>query len=188
MPRKPGRKIKRVRAAPPPSKAEFEVTPERLGWAADDDHVYSTLVEATIEKAGERKVLTRRFADTHIDRMLKGKRLTYAQWYAADWYRTAHEQAGLGPRVVSNYDQAPSGGASSVGSKLLGSERQYGWRRKWREAREVIPERGRGMVERLVLQDEVPVLHDGRQRARYGADIARLLTPLAEWLNAPEHP
>lgn len=178
MAKKKSVKIRRPLAAPRPL---LDATPERMAHA--DGH--SVMTGATIERAADRAVLVRRFADTAIDRMYRAKRLTFAQWYAADWYATAYAQAGLGPRVVANYDAGASGGGSDIGGKLLGSEGQYAWRLRWRQARALIPPQMLRLVEALVLEGQRPAFGDGHQAKRYAARIGAALDPIAHLLGAP---
>ncbi len=177
-------RIRKVAAGP---VAAFEATPERLAQATDRDDAgkpvaaHMSLVIGKIEKAGERALLTRRFADSYIDR-IRGRHITFAQWYAADWYRDLYQQAGIEARVSANY------GGSGAGECTYGmavTERQAWARRKLRAARERIPPNMIGLIDRVVLHDAVPVLSGGVQRARFASRMGAALQPLAEWINAP---
>lgn len=170
------RKIRKTPAAP---TAAFDATPERLAQAGNDN---MTLIKAPIDRAGQRAVLARRFADAYIDRLLKARRLTYAQWYAADWYREIYQLAGIEARVTANY------GGSGVGECSYGmavTERQARARARVRGARALFPPQMAELIDRVVLHDMVPALQGGVQRARFSDRLGRALQPLAEWLNAP---
>ena len=171
-------KIKRV--APPPAPA-FEATPERLAQAGP----HLSLVKGTIEKAGERVALVRRFSDSYIDRLLRTKKLTFAQWYAADWYREIYQLTGIEARTTANYGGS---GAGECSYGMAMTERQARARQRLRAARETFPPNMAGLIDRVVLHDMAPALQGGAQRARFAAHLGRSLQPLAEWINAPEHP
>ena len=96
-------------------------TPERLAQAANDEET----VDGEIGKAGERVKKTRRFRDSQIERMFSAKRITEAQLNAARWYLEQWALSGISGRVVANYSPTGGGEARCIGSKLLGSERQY---------------------------------------------------------------
>lgn len=157
-----------------------DATPERIE-RADGCH---DIVDATIERAGERAKLTRRFADTAIDRMHKRGQLTYPQWYACDWYMRLHAEAMGAPRVVATYGD----GVGGCGSESYGQPRnQHQWdaRRKLREARAVIPAQMLAVFERVVVSDDMPSFGNGQQRARFSGRIADAALPLAKWLGLP---
>ncbi|MDX3884045.1 hypothetical protein [Sphingomonas sp. MM-1] len=176
---------KRARRAP--AQKPIDATPERISMAEPDGKNgvrFHDTVEAMIDKAGQRALITRRFADAQIDRWLKQKRLTYAQWYAADWYRNQYALAGIEGRVVAQYDIThPGAEGSSYG--LPANERQLRARQRWRQGRALLPENMVDLVDRLVIHDVAPALSSGRMRDRYAARIGRALDPLADWLSAP---
>ncbi len=171
-----------------PPHAPIDATPERIAHAvehAGNDIVrHHGMVDAQIDKAGERPALTRRFADSHIDRMRKLGRLTYAQWFAADWYRKLHSAAFASERVVANYGEGRGGGGEQAYG-IARSEAQAAARKTLRLAREVIPGKMLHLVERLLVDDELPALRNGQQRLRFTASIAASLQRLAEWMHAP---
>ncbi|WP_209046267.1 hypothetical protein [Rhizorhabdus histidinilytica] len=171
----------RIRKAPAAPSAAFEATPERLAQAGNDN---MSLVKAPIDRAGQRALLTRRFADSYVDRLLKAKRLTYAQWYAADWYREIYQLTGIEARVVARYDITHAS-ASGTNYGMAVTERQAQARMRWRAARETLPSHMLALVDRIVLHDMVPALQGGVQRARFAERLGRALQPLAEWINAP---
>lgn len=170
------RKIRGATADAP--RPHFEVTPERLCHAANDTET----TKANIDKAGERALLTRKFRDSQIERMFAAKRITEAQLNAARWYLEQWALSGISGRVVANYSPAGGGEARCIGSKLLGSERQYLARLKWREARGKIPSNMIAIVDMVVLDNSVPVFMNGRVRDRYAAHVGKALEPLALWL------
>lgn len=176
------RRAAKIKRPPAPPAPHFEVTPERLAHANEN----SEIVKATIDKAGERALLTRRFADSHIDRMRKRGWITEAQWYAAIWYRDRHEEAGFGSPIVAKYGDAGGGGVQ-LNYGLPRTERQARARLLWRQGREQIVEKSRRTIDAVVLYDEMPALRNGRQRERFAGHIGRMLQPLAEWLRADMH-
>ncbi|WP_019517133.1 hypothetical protein [Sphingomonas sp. Mn802worker] len=157
-----------------------DATPERIAQA-DGNH---EIVDAIIDKAGERAKLTRRFADSAIDRMHKRGQLTYAQWYACDWYMRLHAEAMSAPRVVAAYGD----GVGECGRESYGQPRsrhQWDARRKLREARAAIPAQMLGLFDRIIVSDDMPTFHDSRQRARFAQRIAAIADTLATWLKLP---
>nr|WP_144033855.1 hypothetical protein [Sphingomonas laterariae] len=183
-----------VAAPPAPKRAcrpritpPIDATPERIAMAEPEGKTglrFHEAVEAMIDKAGERALITRRFADTHIDRWLKQKRLTYPQWYAADWYRNVYALAGIEGRVIAQYDITHPGAAgSSYG--LPATERQLRARLRWREGRALLPANMVALIDRLVIHDVAPTFSGGRQRDRYAGRIGRAFDALADWLSAP---
>ena len=166
------------RAAPTAPKPLLEVTPERLTHAAND----SSVVDATIMKAGERAEKTRRFKDSPIDRMFHRKLITEAQFNAAEWYRERYEEAGISGRVVANYSATGGGEARCIGSKLLGSERQFQARLKWRAARGEIAAQMAGLVDKVILEGIMPAFPSGRARDLFSRRIGKALQPVADFL------
>ena len=154
----------------------LDATPERIAHV-DGNHA---IVDATIEQAGERAKLTRRFADSAIDRMHKRGQLTYAQWYACDWYMRLHAEAMGSPRVVASYGEGVGGGST----KNYGQPRnQHQWdaRRKLREARAVIGPQMLSLFDRVVVSDDMPSFGNGQQRARFSERIAAAAELPARW-------
>lgn len=167
----------RTKPARQPVQEHVDATPERIARAEGNHEI----VDAIIDRAGERAKLTRRFADSAIDRMHKRGQLTYPQWYACDWYMRLHAEAMSAPRVVAAYGDGVGGG----GSESYGQPRnQHQWdaRRKLREARAVIPSQMLGLFDRVVINDDMPTFRNGQQRSRFSARIADIAEPLAHWL------
>lgn len=170
---------KEVRTKPARQAVQKHVdaTPERIAHAAGDHQI----VDAIIDRAGERAKLTRRFADSAIDRMHKRGQLTYPQWYACDWYMRLHAEAMSAPRVVAAYGD----GVGGCGSESYGQPRnrhQWDARRKLRDARGIIPARMLPLFDRVVVADDMPTFHNGQQRARFAARIVSAAQSLAAWL------
>lgn len=176
---KAAKKKIRIRKAPAAPTAAFEATPERLAQAGNDN---SRLDKGKIERAGDRVPLVRRFADAYVDRLLRAKRLTYAQWYAADWYREVYELTGIGQRVTANYGGS---GAGECSYGMATTERQAHARQRLRAARALLPVNMVELIDRVILHDMVPALANGQQRARFAARLGRALQPVAEWISAP---
>ena len=159
----------------------LDATIERVNQAGNDNF---DLVLVKPGRPGEAIVRVRRFRDTAIDRMLRAKRISYAQWYAADWYRGIYEQAGITHRLTANLN--PSGGGECTYG-MPTTERQARCRQRLREARSIIGTQMLSLVDNLLLHDLAPALHNGRQRERYANMIGRALQPLADHLAAPMH-
>lgn len=167
----------RTKPARQPVQEHVDATPERIA-RADGNH---EIVDAIIDKAGERAKLTRRFADSAIDRMHKRGQLTYAQWYACDWYMRLHAEAMSAPRVVAAYGDGVGGGASASYGQPR-NQHQWDARRKLREARAVIPAQMLALFDRVVISDDMPSFRHGQQRARFTARIADAAGCVAQWL------
>ncbi len=157
--------------------AFIDATPERIAQAGNDNQMILAM-------PGERLSKVRRFRDAAVDRMYRAKRINYAAWYAADWYRGVYEQSGITHRVTANLN--PSGGGECTYG-MPTTERQARCRAKLRTAREIIGVQMVSLIDNLLLHDLSPAFRNGRQRERYGDMIGRALQPLAEWLAAPVH-
>jgi hypothetical protein len=166
------------RAAPTAPKPLLEVTPERLVHAAND----TSVVDATIERAGQKAVQTREFKDRQIERMHRAGRISDIQLAAAEWYFERWTEARIEGRVTGNYNPAGGGEARCVGTKILGSEKAYLARKKWRDARAVIPDNMVTIVDMVVLGNQVPPFANSRHRERYAAHVGKALQPLAIYL------
>ncbi|WP_261270657.1 hypothetical protein [Sphingomonas sp. LC-1] len=168
-----------------PVQEHVDATPERIARASDVDGVrYDRIVDATIEKAGERAKLTRQFVDRWIDRMLARKQLTYPQWFACDWYVTLHAAAHSAARVVADYGEGCGGaGRENYGQPL--SARQWDARRRLRDARTAIPSNMATLFDQVVIEDVMTAFRNGQQRARFAARIASAAQHLAIAINAP---
>jgi hypothetical protein len=168
-----------------PVQEHVDATPERIARASDDDGVrHDRVVDAMIDKAGERAKLTRKFADSWIDRMLVRKQLTYPQWFACDWYATLHTAAHSAARVVADYGEGCGGaGRENYGQPL--SARQWDARRRLRDARAAIPTNMLALFDQVVIEDSMPSFTNGRQRARFAEHIATAAQKLATAINAP---
>lgn len=172
------KKNTRIRKPLPAPKPLIEATAERLAQAGKD-HV--SLENSLIERGGDKVVLCRRFKDSWIDRQRKAGRLTYPQWYAAEWYRERYAEAGMSGKVVANY-QASTGNGSGVTYGLPTTTRQVDARKLWRMARAQMPAQMLGLIDRVVIHDDAPAFRNGQQGGRFAATLAKALQPLAEWL------
>lgn len=150
----------------------IDATPERL--AKGDDSAFVNPAE--IDSAEQNISLTRRFTLSHIDRLYRNEKLTWEQWYSADWYRTQYFMGAIGARVTGAYEPRTSGGEPSYGMPT--TERQAAARRKWRTARDHIPPHMLGYIDRLVIHDELP-RYAGRANARSIKQLADALDVLA---------
>lgn len=168
-----------------PVQEHVDATPERIARASDEDGVrHDRVVDAMIDKAGERAKLTRKFADSWIDRMLARQQLTYSQWFACDWYATLHAAAHSAARVVADYGEGCGGaGRENYGQPL--SARQWDARRRLRDARTAIPSNMATLFDQVVIEDAMPAFRNGQQRARFAARVAAVAQQLAITINAP---
>lgn len=163
----------------------LDATPARVAKAIEEDGLrHDRLVDAIIDKAGERAKLTRRFADSWIDRLLARKLLTYPQWYACDWFVALYAAAHSAPRVVADYGEGCGGaGRENYGQPL--TSHQWDARKRLREARAAIPPNMLALFERVVIEDAMPSFPNGKQRARFASRIADAAQHLALAINAP---
>lgn len=166
----------------------LDATPSRIAKAveveAGQELRHHTIVDAIIDKAGERAKLTRRFADSCIDRLFARKLLTYPQWFACDWYLQLHTAAHSVPRVVAGYGEG-HGGAGRQGYGQPLNRHQWDARKRLREARSAVPENLLVLFERVVIEDAMPSFPNGKQRARFSRRIADAADKLARYINAP---
>lgn len=180
--------IKAARRSQPARQAvqeHLDATPDRIAKAVEPDGTrHHAIVDATIDKAGERAKLTRRFADSWIDRLLARKLLTYTQWYACDWFLSLYAAAHSAPRVVANYGEGSGGAGREIYGQPLTSH-QWDARKRLREARAAIPAHMLALFERVVIEDAMPSFPNGNQRARFALRIADAAQQLALAINAP---
>lgn len=186
--------------APPPPREQtsgkasakmspIDATPERLLKATefvDGERIaHHGTQDGEIERAGERPMMVRRFSDSQIDRARASHRITYSQWFAADWYRTTHANAGIGNRVTANYDITASG-AGGTNYGLPRTHAQLGARMMLREAHMVLDAGMLTWLHRVIIEDDAPHFTSGHVRRRFWLRIGRTLQPLAILLHAPD--
>lgn len=158
-----------------PRPANVDATPERLGKGDYSEMVNPAEIDSSEQPIG----LTRRFKATHLDRLHRAERLTWAQWYAGDWYRTTHARCGFGASVTAGYGERTTGGEVSYG--LARTERQAQARDLFRAARTQWPADMTGFMDRFLIHDELP-RYGGREAARRIRQIGDALEVMAEWL------
>lgn len=155
----------------------IDATPERLAKGDEFEFIDPAKIDSSEQPIG----LVRRFRASHLDRLYRGGRLTWAQWYAGDWYRNQHERCRFALSVVSSYGERSSAGEPSYG--LARSEAQAQARQSFRLARRAFSGDARFM-ERLLIEDELPT-YGGRASLRNIRRIAGSLDALAGWLMLP---
>lgn len=179
MARAKKRKTTRTAAA-----ATLDATPERLAKGDDSDFVNVADLDSTLPISRNR-----RFKSAHLDRLYQANRatspLTYRQWYAGDWYRTKHSQAGFTLNVIASYGERTSSGEPSYG--LPRTEKQLRARALWREARLSFPATMTGFMDRLLIHDEMP-RYGGRAHRRSLDQIGDALDRLADFLKLEREP
>ena len=175
-------KSSKRRGARAASAPALDVTPERL---AKSEPTGSEFVNpAEIDSSEQPIGRTRRFRDSWVDRLRRRGQLTYAQWFACDWYAHKNAFAFASSRVVADYGQS-SGGAGGRNPELAISEVQADARKAIRRARLALPESKLRLFDAVVLDDAMPSFLNGRQRERYTAQIANSAQTLAVWLMIP---
>ncbi len=167
----------------------LDATPERLlratEFIAGERFAFHGTEDGAIERAGERPMMVRRFRDSQIDRARAANRISYTQWFAADWYRTTHANAGLGNRVTANYDITASG-AGGTNYGLPRTHAQLNARLMLRHAHMVIDPSQIAWLHRVIVEDDAPHFTSGHVRRRFWERIGRALQPLALLLHAPD--
>lgn len=151
-----------------------DATPERIRM--DESEFVNP---AEIDSSEQGITLTRRFRASHLDRLYRNDKLTWAQWYAGDWFRNTHHNARFGLSVISSYGERTSASEPSYG--LPRTERQLRARQMVMEARKQFPQHMLGFMERLLIHDDLP-RYGGRASMRNIAQISGALNSLATWL------
>ena len=154
-------------------KMPHHPTPERMRQDESDEY------GATIAKAGDRALLTRKFASTHLDRLYRSGKLTWLQFHAGDKYRDLYVEAGIGLRVTAKYGETNGGGEESYG--MPRTMRQAYARQKLRAARDQLPKDMVGFIDRFVIHDELP-RYGGRASYRSIKQIASALDAIFDWV------
>lgn len=151
----------------------MDATPERL--AKEEGH-------AIEEVRGESNRISkaRRFARSHLDRL--GSAFTDRQYQAGDWYRETHARCRYALCVTAAYGERVGGGDPTSG--LPRTEAQADARRQIARARHAWPAQMRVMIDRFLIDDEMPLLR-GRARGRYVAHLAQMLDVLADQRERP---
>jgi len=151
----------------------LDCTPERLAKGDDSAMVNPAEIDSTEQPIG----LTRRFRRTpHLDRWHNGGIITQRQWWAGDAYRKLYEGAQNMPRVVASYGERTTGGETDYG--LARTDAQMRRRVAFRAARGSIQAQVLGMLDRLLLRDEMPK-YRGRAQMHAIADVRKGLDDLA---------
>lgn len=162
----------------------FDATPERLAKIGEDDSqiVNPALIDSSEQPIGR----TRRFRDSAVDRLHRRGALTYAQWYACDWYAKLHVAAFSLPRVVADYGRSHGGdGECNVG--LPQSEAQLASRKLLLSVRCQLPPQMVRLFERVVIEDSMPPLGSGRAREQFVRRLAASAQAIADYIHAPGH-
>lgn len=176
----------------------LDATPERLDRAVDEAGAARDAWEWTdpsrIDSRNEIR-LNRRFKASHLDRLYskddaKRSRLTFRQWYAGDWYRNTHSQAGFSMSVIASYGERVSGTEPAYG--MPRTVRQADARQLWREARLQFPSHMRAFMDGLLLHDFIPGYASTRAGRRGREAILReicySLDCLADFLKLAREP
>jgi hypothetical protein len=137
-----------------------DCTPERLAKGDASEMVNPAKIDSSEQPIG----LTRRFRRTpHLDRWHKGQIIDQRQWWAGDAYRKLYEGSQTMPRVVASYGERTTGGECDYGLARTDAQRRR--RVAFRAARGAIPLDVLGMIDRLLLRDELPAFRGRRQQS-----------------------
>jgi hypothetical protein len=165
-----------------PGARIVDATPERIAMADHSEQVNPAEIDSSEQPIGR----TRRFRDSAVDRLHRRGALTYAQWYACDWYAKLHVAAFTAPRVVADYGRSHGGdGERNVG--LPQSEAQLASRKLLLTARKHIPAQMVRLFEQVVVQDAMPPLSSGRARDQFAKRISTTAQAVADYIYAPGH-
>lgn len=161
----------------------LDATPERMAKGESD------VVQALIDRAGERPGNARKFRASHLDRLHKSGSINYYQWYAGDWYREKHARCQFPLSVVASYGERSGAGEypGNFGYGLPRQEAQARAREELRKAREQFPREMIGFMDRFLIHDSMP-RYGGRAAMRNLAQIRRALDTLAGYLQFPIRP
>ncbi len=173
MTKKRGRKV--VRAS---VQRMLDATPERLAKGDEFEFVNPAKIDSDEQPIG----LVRRFRSSHLDRMHRGGRIGWAQWYAGDWYRNQHQRCCFALSVVSSYGERSSNSEPSYG--LPRSQAQASARQAFRQARLRFAIVDQSFMDSLLLHDELPT-YGGRASLRNVRRVRAALDRLADWLMLP---
>lgn len=155
----------------------IDATPERMAKGESD------VVQALIDRAGERPGNARKFRASHLDRLHKSGSISYYQWYAGNWYREQHDRCQFPLSVVASYGERSGAGEypGTFGYGLPRQEAQLRAREALRMARAQFPRDMVGFMDRLLIHDTLP-RYGGRAAMRNLAQIRRALDTLAGYL------
>ena len=156
-------------------KLALDATPERLTKGDDSDFVNPAEIDSFEQPIGR----VRRFKASHLDRLYSRQKLTWAQWYAGDWYRKQHYRAYSPVRVVSSYGERTTGGDISYG--LPRSEAQLRARKLVKDARDRFPIQRQSFMDKFLIHDDLPI-YSRRVSLRTINEIQASLDRLAGWL------
>ena len=166
-----GRKVKTVQLL-------LDATPERLAKGDDFEFINPAKIDSGEQSIG----LVRRFRASHLDRLYRGRRLTWVHWYAGDWYRNQHTRCGFALSVVSSYGGRSSRSEPSYG--LPRSEAQARARKLFMQGRHRLLRSDLAFMDNFLLYDELPT-YGGRASLRNVLRIRKALDRLADWLMLP---
>lgn len=158
-------------------KGRSAPTPERIRQM-DSDETLDHPNPAEIDSAEQPIGRVPRFRRVpHLDRWHKAKIITQRQWWAGDAYRRLYEGMQNLPRVVASYGERTSAGEPDYG--LARTDAQARRRVSFRAARSMLPLDVMGLIERLLLRNDLPE-YRGRKQMSAIADARRGLDALAD--------
>jgi hypothetical protein len=168
---KPKTKNRRARmAAGRSSERHLDASPERLAKGDDFEFINPAKIDSSEQPIGN----VRRFRKTpHLDRWHNNGVITQRQWWAGDAYRRLYEGMQNLPRVVSSYGERTTGGEPDYG--LARTDAQARRRVSFRAARSMLPLDVLGLVDKLLLRNDLPEYRGRKQmhaieEARRGLD------------------
>lgn len=151
----------------------LDATPERLAKGDASEFVNPAIIDSSEQPIGRAR---RFFRESRLDRWHKAGVITQRQYTAGDEYRTLHMRAVSVPRVVASYGERTSAGETDYG--LARTAAQARARSRWRAARDNVPPRLLGVLERLLIHDALP-RYRGRAQMQVITDARQGLDALA---------
>lgn len=156
------------------NERHLDCSPERLTKGDDFEFIDPAKIDSSEQPIGN----VRRFRRVpHLDRWHKGGIITQRQWWAGDAYRRLYEGMQSLPRVVASYGERTTGGEPDYG--LARTDAQARRRISFRAARSMIPADVMGLIEKLLLRNDLPE-YRGRKQMNAIADARRGLDALAD--------
>ncbi len=154
---------------------DIDATPQRIAHAemraqaiGNGGHGHMLVDVVDMSGASQRKLgKHRRFKDSRLDRLYMGHTpcITWAQWYAGDWWRNVSQDAIGSPRLVADYGQS-TGRGSGDPSPLPLSDKAEAARARLHAARRALTLDQRIAVEDLVIETEHEPMTGRRAEAR----------------------
>jgi hypothetical protein len=168
--------LQRIRDREANDNARVEPTSQRLQQMTGGEkleYVDPAKIDSSEQPIGRTPHIRR---VSHLDRWHTAGVITQRQWWAGDAYRKLYEGAQSLPRVVASYGERTTGGELDYG--LARTDAQARRRVSFRHARSAIPVTVVGMLDRMILRNDLPG-YRGRAQQSAITDVRNGLDELA---------